>query len=434
MAAQGFYGWRLLGAFWLIAVINLAFPAYGSAVLNAAMAADLGFDRQALGTMVAVYLAMSGLPGPLVAASVNRVGVRWTLVIGSGFLIAGSVMLATIVDNVVLAIVAFGVLVGIGVATGAIIAAQAGVARWFVRRRALAFSLLYSAGAIGGFIAPPMLSRIATAGAGQWRLGWWLIAALSAVAALIAIATVREHPADLGQAPDGAAGSGGSGAASTPAAAARIPAFVTRTDWTYREALRGPYFWTMLTPFVGVSAGFALFLGHGIVHLRDLGHSMQVGAWAVGTLTISGLIAKAVLAVLGDRLDPRYLWAVFCAAFGAGMLILVGAREPAAVTIAAVCLGIGFGGGIVAMMATLSNYYGTKAFASLSGLAIAINTGISSLSPIIAGRMYDMGLGYDNAFYLIAAWCIAGGALLALIKRPRHAAALSAATLPGSGV
>jgi MFS family permease len=431
--AEGvFYGWRLLGAFWLIAVINLAFPAYGSAVLNAAMASDLGFDRQALGTMVAVYLAMSGLPGPLVAASVNRVGVRWTLVIGSGFVIAGSVMLATVVDNVLLAIVAFGVLVGIGVATGAIIAAQAGVARWFVRRRALAFSLLYSAGAIGGFVAPPILSRIATAGAGEWRLGWWLIAALSAVAALIAIATVREHPADLGQAPDGAAGTGASRAAHTPAAAARIPSFVTRTDWTYREALRGPYFWTMLTPFVGVSAGFALFLGHGIVHLRDLGHSMQVGAWAVGTLTISGLIGKAVLAVLGDRLDPRYLWAVFCTAFGAGMLILVGAREPAAVTIAAVCLGIGFGGGIVAMMATLSNYYGTKAFASIAGLAIAINTGISSLSPIIAGRMYDMGLGYDNAFYLIAAWCFAGGALLAIMKRPWRAAALSAAAIPGS--
>jgi len=433
VAAQVFYGWRLLGAFWLIAVFNLAFPAYGSAVLNAAMAAELGFDRQALGTIVAVYLAMSGLPGPLVAASVNRIGVRWTLVIGSVVLIAGSVMLATIVDTPLLAIVAFGVLVGIGVATGAIIAAQAGVARWFVRRRALAFSLLYSAGAIGGLIAPPMLSRIATAGTGQWRLGWWLIAALSVVAALIAIATVRERPADLGQAPDGASDSAG-GRAASMAAAARIPAFVTRTDWTYREALRGPYFWTMITPFVGVSAGFALFLGHGIVHLRDLGHTMQVGAWAVGTMTISGLIGKAVLAILGDRVDPRYLWAAFCATFGVGMLLLVGARAPSVVTIAAVCLGLGFGGGIVAMMATLSNYYGTRAFASLSGLAIAINTGISSLSPIIAGRMYDMGLGYDNAFYLIAAWCIAGGALLALMKRPRRAAAVGAAAMPGSGV
>jgi hypothetical protein len=48
--------------------------------------------------------------------------------------------------------------------------------------------------------------------------------------------------------------------------------------------------------------------------------------------------------------------------------------------------------------------------------------------------MYDMGLGYDNAFYLIAAWCIGGGALLAFMKRPRRAAAVGAAAMPGSGV
>ena len=47
---------------------------------------------------------------------------------------------------------------------------------------------------------------------------------------------------------------------------------------------------------------------------------MQVGAWAVGTMTISGLLGKAVLAILGDRVDPRYLWAAFCATFGVGMI------------------------------------------------------------------------------------------------------------------
>lgn len=433
MAAQAFYGWRLLAAFWLIAVINLAFPAYGSAVLNAAMAAELGFDRQSLGTMVAIYLAMSGLPGPLVAMSVNRLGVRWTLVIGSAFLIVGATMLATIVSTVWLAVFAFGLLVGIGVATGAIIAAQAGVARWFVRRRALALSLLYSGGAIGGFVAPPILSAIASTGRGYWRYGWWLVAALSVVAALIAIATVREAPSDIGQLPDGAAAGNVGQSSAGAAAAARVPAFVTRSDWTYRDALRGPYFWTMLMPFVGVSAGFALFLGHGVVHLKDLGHSIQVGAWAIGTMTISGLIAKAILAALGDRVDPRYLWALFCAAFGVGLIVLVGARAAEAVTVSAVCMGLGFGGGIVAMMATLSNYYGTKAFASLSGLAIAINTGISSLAPIIAGRMYDLGLGYSNAFYTIAVWCIAGGAMLALMKRPQRAATAGVTAIPGGG-
>jgi hypothetical protein len=69
----------------------------------------------------------------------------------------------------------------------------------------------------------------------------------------------------------------------------------------------------------------------------------------------------------------------------------------------------------------------------LSGLAIAINTGISSLAPIIAGRMYDLGLGYSNAFYTIAAWCIAGGAMLALMKRPLRPATAGVTAIPGGG-
>jgi MFS family permease len=428
LAAESFYGWKLLAAFWVIAVLNLAFPAYGSSVLNAAMAAELGLDRQSLGTIVAVYLAMSGLPGPLVAMSVNRIGVRLTLVVGSVLIIAGAAMLATVVTDAVLATIAFGLLVGIGVATGAIIAAQAGVAQWFARRRALALSLLYSGGAVGGFIAPPILSAIASSGEGRWRLGWWLIAALSLAAALLALATVREQPADLGQVPDGKR------AASTTASGARahdLAAFVTRDEWSYREALKGPLFWTMITPFIGVSAGFAMFLAHGVVHLEDLGHTMQVGAWAIGTMTISGLFGKLLLALFGDRIDPRYFWALFCATFGVGMIVLVDAISPASVRISAICLGIGFGGGIVAMMATLSNYYGTRAFASLSGLAIAINTGVSSLAPIIAGRMYDSGLGYASAFHVTAIWCIGGSIMLALLRRPQRSPATAIAAVSG---
>ena len=433
MAAESFYGWKLLAAFWVIVVLNLAFPAYGSSVLNAAMATDLGLNRQSLGTIVAVYLAMSGLPGPFVAMSVNRIGVRLTLAIGSLFTIAGAVMLATIVNNAVLATIAFGLLVGSGVATGAIIAAQAGVAQWFVRRRALALSILYSGGAIGGFVAPPILSSIASSGAGRWRLGWWLIAALSLAAAALALLTVRERPADLGQRPDGDREKSSSEQASDQASGRirDVPAFVTREEWTYREALKGPLFWTMMTPFIGVSAGFAMFLAHGIVHLKDLGHTMQVGAWAIGTMTISGLIGKAVLALFGDRIDPRYLWALFCATFGVGMIVLVDAVSPMAVRLSAICLGIGFGGGIVAMMATLSNYYGTRAFASLAGLAIAINTGVSSLAPIIAGRMYDTGIGYAAAFYVTAIWCIGGAVMLALLHRPRRGQAATVAVASG---
>jgi sugar phosphate permease len=148
-------------------------------------------------------------------------------------------------------------------------------------------------------------------------------------------------------------------------------------------------------------------------------------------MPISGLAAKGLLALFGDRVDPRYFWALFCATGGAGMIVLVTAVSDGAAVAAAICIGIGFGGGIVAMMATLSNYYGTRAFASLSGLAIAINTGVSSLAPIIAGRMYDAGIGYAPAFYVTAVWCIGGAIMLALLSRPHRSGATAVAAVSG---
>jgi MFS family permease len=420
MTNPGFYGWKLLATFWVVMLINLAFPAYGSSVINAAMLVDLHLDRQTLGWVFSTYMIMSGLPGPLVALSINRYGVRTTLLIGSALIIAGALYMALFAHTGLQAAIGLGLLVGSGVATGAALPSQAGLAQWFVRRRALVLSLLYSASGIGGFIAAPLLNRVITAAHGNWRVGWWLIAGLSTLAAVIAALFVRERPSDLGQFPDGDAPEGAAGRAQR-----KRPAWVSPVSWNYRDVVRTVPFWVMLLALTGGSAGYTLFLAHGIVHLKDLGHTAAEGAWAVSILSISSLLAKLLIAALGDRLDPRYLWGIFTLVFGIGLVIVVDARSLLLVFIFSACIGIGFGGSLVCMMAVLSNYYGVKAFAGLSGLAIALNTSLSAIAPIVAGRLYDQGFGYAGSFYATAAWCLAGGLVLLLMRRPsldEHAA------------
>lgn len=411
MTDRRFYGWTLLGALWAVLFLNLGFPAYGPAVINAAMARAIGMPREALGNLFAVYMLLSGLPGPLVAMGVNRFGVRRTLIAGSAMIVAGALLMATVVTGALGGILAFGVLVGAGVATGSALAAQAGIARWFVRKRALALALLYSAGAIGGSVAAPVLTWLMQR-TGSWRSGWYLLAGLSVAAALVALIYVRESPEELGQVPDG------DRAAGDAAGGKPRPAFITRHDWTLREAMHSPHYWLILLSLVGGSGGYTLFLAHGVVHLIDLGHTAQVGAWAVSVLTVSGLIAKAIVATLGDRIDPRAIWAAFLAAFGIGLILVVDARSLAQVFLFAMCLGIGFGGGIVCLMAVLSNYYGTRVFASLAGTAVAINTTLSALAPKIAGRLYDRGVGYDGTFYFLAGWCMVGALVLFFLRPP----------------
>ncbi len=416
MTDHRFYGWKLLAACWCIMFLNLGIPAYGASGLNALMAPALHLDRRALGLLFSAYMVMSGLPGPLVAVSVNRLGVRRTLMLGSVLLIAGALLMATIVNSFWPALLSFGLLVGSGVATGAALASQAGLARWFVRRRALVLSILYSSGAIGGFVAGRLLDRVVTLCGGNWRAGWWVIAALSALACIVAALFVKESPADLGQVADGAAGAAASAAAlSGPAHA---PGFRTSEDWSYARALASPAYWLMVASLLGVSCGYTLYLAHGFVHLRDLGHSASEAWQAISVLAVSGLIAKVLVASLGDRLDPRYLWAAFQISFGAGLWLVVSAHSHASVLAFATCLGIGFGGGLVCLMAVLSNYFGTGPFASLAGLAVAINTTLSAVAPYVAGWLYDSGRGYGTSFYFLSGWCLIGGLVLFILRPP----------------
>lgn len=412
MIKHRFYGWTLLGSLWAVLFLNLGFPAYGPAIINTAMATTLGLPREMLGNLFAVYMVMSGLPGPLVAWSVERFGVRRTLVAGCLFTVAGAALMATVVTTGIGGMLCFGLLVGAGVAAGGPLAAQVGLARWFVRRRALALSALYSASAFGGFVAPPLLHYLISANR-DWRAGWWLLAALSMLAAAIALCFVRERPADLGQVADGiAAPTGG------PVGADGRPPFMSRHEWTFREAAARPAYWLLVVALLPASGGYSLYIAHGVAHLQDLGHSALVGAFAISVLTISGLIAKLIIATLGDRMDPRHLWAGFMLMFSLGLLLAVGARTETRVYFFAGCIGVGYGGGYVCLMTVLGNYFGMRAYATLSGIAFALNTSISALVPKIAGRLYDAGYGYGGAFYSLAGMCFLGACLLVLIRRP----------------
>lgn len=421
MSNQTFYGWKLLSVLWIVVFVNLAFPIYGSSVVNPAMRNALDLDRATLGIVFSLFTIMSGLPGPLVAICVNRFGIRFTLILGSLLVVTGSILMATVVSKGWQAVIVFGIIIAAGVAAGGVIAAQAGLAKWFFRRRALVLAILSSATAVGGFLAAPLLNRIIES-SGNWRMAWWFVAGISFIAGIFALAFVKEKPEDLGQLPDG-------GAAEIQKDKKksvrqwRGAVHKTIENWSYREAITGSPFWLLMISQMGMSLGYTVFLAHGVVHLQDLGHSSDAASWAISMMALAGLVAKAISGVLGDRIDPRYLLAVFVAMFGVGQLLLAQAGTPALMVAVAICLGMGFGGGVVCLAAVISNYYGTKAFASLSGLAIAVNTAMGSLTPSVAGWLYDSGRGYQSVFYTVAMWCVIGAVILFIMRVPAKQAA-----------
>ena len=411
MSAAPFYGWKLLAALWLILFINLALPMYGLSVLDPYMASALHLDRTMLGLTYAVFMSMTGIPAPLAAWMVHRFGIRATLLAGNVLLVAGAVAMASFVGSPWAIVLVAGALVGTADAIGGPVPAQASVTRWFVRRRSFALAVLLTGAGIGGFIAPPLLDRIAAQTSGGWRNGWWVIAALGVLACVISWLWVKEDPESLGQHADGAP------AAGVPAlAATRV--HITQEDWSPLEALRSSTLWVLMAAALGFSAALTLFLAQGITHLEDLGHSPASAAFALSFSVIVGLGANLGVGVLGDRIDPRWLW-VGCSALDAVAIVaLLFARSDAAMFLVSGALGIAGSGAMVCMVTLLGNYFGARAYAAVFGAASAIQSTLGAVAPVIAGYWYDRHGSYGPVFIAVGVLCAAGALTLALISPP----------------
>ncbi len=411
-----FYGWTLLVVFWLILIADYAFPFFGASVISPYMAKDLHLSRSSLGTAFAVLSWMAGLPAPLVAMCINNKGVRFTILLGSAILLAGSLAMALLVRGPLGLTIAFGVVIGAGLITAGVIPPMTGSAAWFTKRRALVISLLTTGPGIGGFIAPVVLDHLITVNHGNWRVAWWLIAGLNVIAILLAYFFVKERPSDIGQFPDGEAGPVTDGDSTQPEKKRGV--YRTSEDWTFSEVLRSPTLWLMLAACVGVWAGFTMFLAHGVIHLIDLGHAPAEAAFSLSILLIAVLGGNFLVAGLGDRIELRYLFGLGSFLLGVGILLAVNATGAAGLYLYAIALGGGFGMAFSAVMTLPSNYFGYKAYASVLGITSPVQTTAGAVAALVAGYAYDhFGHSYAATFYTVTALCFLG-AIIALFLTP----------------
>ena len=271
----------------------------------------------------------------------------------------------------------------------------------------MASAVMYTGVGTGGFIAAPLLNRAIAAAGGNWRVGWWVVAALAVGSTSVAALFVRNHPSDLGQLPDGgyepAVTRADSGFSSRKV-------YKTTEEWSFAEALRTPAFWWLTISAVGISVGYVTFMAHGVVHLEGLGHSPSAAAMSMSVMAISLLVGK-LAGGLGDVVEPRYIWALAMVSFALGLILVVKTTGVGVYPVAAL-MGIGWGAALVCIMTMPINYFGRKAYPSIIALMLAVQITIGAAAPIVAGYIYDVHKTYAVAFYSAAALCLVGCVVL----------------------
>ncbi len=410
-----FYGWKLVAVLFAVYFFNAAFPYYGGVVINSFMSADMGLDRSMLGLGFSTFAVAFGLSSPLVGMLVTQFGARSTLLAGCAVLMAGTLLMAFAVSTAWHYIFYFGVIIGIGVSLGSIIPIQSSITFWFNRRRAFAMAVVMSASGVSALISAPLLARIIDV-TGNWRMAWVAVTVTALLAAIITALGVIDKPGDIGQKPDGINHQ-------LPGATSRANAHTTKVhqspdNWSIPEVVRNRSWWLIVFGSFAFLAPFNVAMGHGVVHLLDLGHSKELASFSVGLVVMCSIVGRLLGGWLGDRLEPRITWSAALGMMFLGVFLLKNGSSIAMVYAYAAMLGIGMGASYVCMITLIGNYFGVNSYARIAGLLFPIATVLAAFSPILAGVAYDRLGSYQSAFYVVMIIALLGAITMPFATPP----------------
>jgi MFS family permease len=131
---------------------------------------EFGWPRALMSTAVSLNLVLYGLIAPFAAALMDRFGIRWVTSLALVLVAAGSGLTIVIPQGWQL-MIAWGLLIGLGTGSMAMVFAATIADRWFVRRRGLVMGLLTAAGATGQLIFLPVIAALTERQ--SWRRPRW---------------------------------------------------------------------------------------------------------------------------------------------------------------------------------------------------------------------------------------------------------------------
>ena len=185
----------LVAAVAFVALIGAAGFRAAPGVLIVPLEDEFGWSRSVLSAAVSVNLVLFGLTAPFAAALMDRFGLRRVTAIAFVLVAIGSGATVWMTASWQL-VLCWGVLIGLGTGSMALVFAASVAQRWFVRRRGLVVGVLTAGSATGQLIFLPLMAWLAESYG--WRLATLVITTAALAVVPLVLLLLRDSPADLG--------------------------------------------------------------------------------------------------------------------------------------------------------------------------------------------------------------------------------------------
>lgn len=411
-----FYGWfALAGVMLVLFIVGGAF-ANSFAVLLPIITGEFEWSRGAVALALSLGILAFGIPSPLFGILVDRLGPRFTIILGNSLAALGLAGVYLIQE--VWHLYLLYILTGLGGGFGGYIACTTVANNWFIRKRSLAFGFFTASAGLGGFVFPPMTTALIDAVG--WRDAWLVLTGLILVVPVFigGVILIRNKPEDMGLLPD-----------NMPADAI-VEAETKETGsgkdgeqarWHIKQVLKQPTAWLIGSLAAANAFTMGIMMTHQIAYIQDIGFEPMTAATTVSVMSVFSITGSLLFGTLGLRYKVRYLAS---AAFGLqliGLTILLSTRELGLIFIYTACQGLSNGALITALPTFVGAYYPRDRYAQVLGVVFPFQILTSAISMTVAGMIYDAANAYTVAFAIAAVFSFSG-IIVALITRPPRSA------------
>lgn len=304
--------WFAVGVTFLTLMATAGFRSAAS-VLIVPLEEAFGWSRSDISLAVAINVLLYGLVAPFAAALMERFGIRKVVMTALTVVSAGA--FATMFMQKPWHLIAlWGVVVGVGTGSMALVFAATVANRWFVARRGLVTGALTAAAATGQLIFLPGLSYSAM------EYGWKSVSITVSLASLAVVPLIyfflRERPSDVGALPYGADVNW------QPPAKSEMNA-AKLAIVTFKEASSHKDFWYLVGSFFvcGLSTN-GLIGTHFIPAAHDHGMMEPIAAGLLALVGVFDVIGTLFSGWLTDKYDPRKLLFFYYGLRGLSLFLL----------------------------------------------------------------------------------------------------------------
>jgi predicted MFS family arabinose efflux permease len=328
-------------------------------------------------------------------------------------LVAAGSGLAIFVSSEWQLLITWGLLVGVGTGSMALVFAATIANRWFVARRGLVMGILTAAGATGQLIFLPILAGLTEYI--SWRAASLLISFAALAVVPFVLLVLRDYPADRGVRAYGAPVDVDDPPRPDPAGAAR------RAVGALRTAARTTTFWALAGGFAICGATTNGLIGtHFVPSAHDHGMAVPTAAGLLALVGIFDIAGTVVSGALTDKINPRLLLVGYYFFRGIGLLVLpwlLSDRVHPSMLVFIVVYGLDWVATVPPTAALCREVFGVNG-TIVFGWVFASHQIGAAVASAAAGIIRDTTGTYNLAWFGAAALCAVAAAVSFGIRRP----------------